>query len=76
MTEGVNVAMITDSPILSEESLYHHVGEAVREGLAQERAVRTVTINLCKSAGRRRPSGKPGRRKRCRYYCNERKTRT
>ncbi len=32
---GVNVAMITDSPILSEESLYHHVGEAVREGLAQ-----------------------------------------
>lgn len=48
---GVNVAMITDSPILSEESLYHHVGEAVREGLAQERAVRTVTINAAKVLG-------------------------
>lgn len=35
---GVNVAIITDSPILSEESLYHHVGEAVREGLDFERA--------------------------------------
>lgn len=42
---GVNVAMITDSPILSEESLYHHIGEAVREGVSQERAVRMVTIN-------------------------------
>ena len=41
---------------------------------------RGVNVNgydqCCKSAGRRRPSGKPGRRKRCRYYCNERKTRT
>ena len=42
---GVNVAMITDSPILSEESFYHHIGEAVREGVSQERAVRMVTIN-------------------------------
>lgn len=42
---GVNVAIITDSPIMSEESLYHHIGEAVREGLSQERAVRMVTIN-------------------------------
>jgi imidazolonepropionase-like amidohydrolase len=42
---GVNVAIITDSPILSEESLYHHMGEAVREGLAQERVIRMVTIN-------------------------------
>lgn len=30
---GVTVALITDSPILSEESLYHHIGEAVREGV-------------------------------------------
>mgnify|MGYP000326241609 CR=1 FL=1 len=29
---GVTVALITDSPILSEESLYHHIGEAVRRG--------------------------------------------
>ena len=42
---GVDVAIITDSPILSEESLYHHMGEAVREGLAQERVIRMVTIN-------------------------------
>lgn len=42
---GVNVAMITDSPILSEESLYHHIGEAVREGVSHERAVRMVTVN-------------------------------
>lgn len=48
---GVNVAIITDSPILSEESLYHHIGEAVREGLSQERAVRTVTINAAKVLG-------------------------
>lgn len=48
---GVNVAMITDSPILSEESLYHHVGEAVREGVSQERAVRMVTINPAMQLG-------------------------
>ena len=42
---GVNVAIITDSPILSEESLYHHMSEAVREGLAQERVIRMVTVN-------------------------------
>lgn len=48
---GVNVAIITDSPILSEESLYHHIGEAVREGLSQERAMRMVTINPAKILG-------------------------
>lgn len=48
---GVNVAIVTDSPIMSEESLYHHVGEAVREGVPQERALRTVTINAAKSMG-------------------------
>lgn len=42
---GVNVSLITDSPLLSEESLYHHIGEAVREGVSQERALRMVTIN-------------------------------
>lgn len=48
---GVNVALITDSPILSEESLYHHIGEAVREGVPQERAVRMVTVNAAKVLG-------------------------
>lgn len=42
---GVNVALITDSPILSEESLYHHMGEAVREGVPHERMLRMVTVN-------------------------------
>ncbi len=48
---GVNVALITDSPILSEQSLYHHIGEAVREGLPQERALRMVTVNAAKVLG-------------------------
>lgn len=48
---GVNVAIVTDSPIMSEESLYHHIGEAVREGVSQERALRMVTINAAKSMG-------------------------
>lgn len=48
---GVNVAIITDSPILSEESLYHHIGEAVREGVSQERAMRMVTINPARILG-------------------------
>ena len=42
---GVNVALVTDSPILSEESLYHHMGEAVRAGVPYERVLRMVTIN-------------------------------
>lgn len=48
---GVNVAIITDSPILSIESLYHHLGEAVREGLDIKRGLRMVTINPAKILG-------------------------
>lgn len=48
---GVNVALITDSPILSEESLYHHMGEAVREGVDSERVFRMVTINPVRQLG-------------------------
>ena len=48
---GVNVALITDSPILSEESLYHHMGEAVREGVEPERVLRMVTINPVRQLG-------------------------
>lgn len=47
----MNVAIVTDSPIMSEESLYHHIGEAVREGVPQERAIRMVTVNAAKSMG-------------------------
>lgn len=48
---GTNVAIVTDSPILSEASLYHHIGEAVREGVDPERALRMVTINAAKTFG-------------------------
>ena len=47
---GVTVALITDSPILSEESLYHHIGEAVREGRRFNSGERTAGIGYrCKS---------------------------
>ena len=45
------MALITDSPILSEESLYHHIGEAVREGVPYLRALRMVTINPARILG-------------------------
>lgn len=45
---GVNTALITDSPILSVDSLIQHAGEAVRNGLAVERALRMITINAAK----------------------------
>ena len=48
---GVTVALITDSPLMSEESLYHHLGEAVREGVPYLRALRMVTINPAKILG-------------------------
>lgn len=60
---GVNVALVTDSPILSEESLYHHMGEAVREGAAPERVLRMVTINPALQLGLEQRLGSlaPGR---------------
>ena len=48
---GVNVAMITDSPILSEESLYHHVEKQCVKDLHRREQVRTVTINAAKVLG-------------------------
>ncbi len=45
---GVNTAIITDSPILSVDSLIQHAGEAVRNGLPVERALRMITINAAK----------------------------
>lgn len=60
---GVNVALVTDSPILSEESLYHHMGEAVREGADPERVLRMVTINPALQLGLEQRLGSlaPGR---------------
>lgn len=48
---GVNVALITDAPILSVESLINHIGEVVREGVKIDRALRMVTINAAKVLG-------------------------
>lgn len=47
----VLVALITDAPILSIDSLIHHAGEAVREGCEVERALRMITINPAKIMG-------------------------
>lgn len=49
--EGVNVSLISDSPILSEECLLMQVGEVVRYGLSPERALRMITINPAKALG-------------------------
>lgn len=42
---GVVTSIVTDSPILSIDSLIQHAGEAVRSGLPLERAMRMITIN-------------------------------
>lgn len=48
---GVLTALTTDAPLLSIDSLIHHAGEAVREGLEVERALRMITINGAKIMG-------------------------
>lgn len=49
--KGVNIALIADAPILSVDSIYHHAGEAVREGVEVERALKMITINPAKIMG-------------------------
>lgn len=48
---GVNVSIISDSPILSEDILLVQAGEAVRCGVAPERALRMITLNPAKALG-------------------------
>ncbi|MBU5313270.1 amidohydrolase family protein [Tissierella carlieri] len=48
---GVLTALTSDAPIISIDSLIHHAGEAVREGLEVERALRMITINAAKVLG-------------------------
>ncbi|NLW23378.1 MAG: amidohydrolase family protein [Tissierellia bacterium] len=48
---GVVTALTTDAPLLSIDTLIHHAGEAVREGLEVERALRMITINPAKILG-------------------------
>lgn len=45
---NVLTAITVDAPILSIDSLLHHVGEAVRSGLEVDRALRMITINPAK----------------------------
>ena len=48
---GVTVALITDAPILSVDSLLLHAGEAVRQGLSPESAMRMLTISPARILG-------------------------
>lgn len=48
---GVNVSIISDSPIFSEDVLLIQAGEAVRNGVSPERALRMITINPAKALG-------------------------
>lgn len=45
---NVLTAITADAPILSIDSLLHHVGEAVRAGLEVDRALKMITINPAK----------------------------
>lgn len=49
---GVNVAIITDSPIFSAEALLIQAGDCVRYGgVAHDRALRMITVNAAKAMG-------------------------
>lgn len=48
---GVLTSIMTDGPILKPQGLIYQAGEAVREGLDVERALRMITINGAKIMG-------------------------
>lgn len=48
---GVLTALVTDAPLLSIDSLVPHAGEAVRNGLEVERALRMITCNAARIMG-------------------------
>lgn len=48
---GVNVAVVTDAPILSVDSIYNHAGEVVRNGCDIDRVLKMITINPAKIMG-------------------------
>lgn len=48
---GLNVTVMTDSPIFSEDQLIVVAGEAVRWGVPHERALRMITINAAVALG-------------------------
>lgn len=48
---GLNVTLITDSPMFSSDQLILAAGEAVRWGTPHERVLRMITINAAKALG-------------------------
>lgn len=46
---GAHVSIITDSPITMPELLYIQAGEAVRQGLSHDSALKMITINPAKT---------------------------
>lgn len=46
---GVHVSIITDSPITMPELIYIQAGEAVRQGVSHENALKMITINPAKT---------------------------
>lgn len=46
---GLNVCLVTDYPLMTDNILLIEAGEAVRYGIAHERALRMVTINPARS---------------------------
>lgn len=46
---GLNVCLITDGPLFAPEVLLISAGEAVRRGVAHDRALRMITINAAKT---------------------------
>ncbi|MHA2252899.1 MAG: amidohydrolase [Candidatus Kariarchaeaceae archaeon] len=51
MKEGVNVSIMTDSPFIPIHGLRDLVIMAIREGLPEERALETITVNPAKLLG-------------------------
>ncbi len=48
---GLNVCIVTDYPLLTDNILLIEAGEAVRYGISHERALRMITINPAVSLG-------------------------
>ena len=48
---GLNVCLVTDYPLLTDNILLIEAGEAVRYGIPHDRALRMITINPAKSLG-------------------------
>lgn len=48
---GLCCAIISDSPIIAQDSLIQHAGETVRQGLPYQRAIQMITLNPARIMG-------------------------